>query len=66
MTGGDGMRRRIKKKRGFLKDEEYEKLRKEMREGWEEEAKRLEKLSEETKLPGKMVTTQPCISDLRG
>ncbi len=59
MTGGDGMRRRIKKKRGLLKDEEYEKLRKEMREGWAEEAKRLEKLAEETKFPGKMGTTQP-------
>ena len=53
------MRRRIKKKRGLLKDEEYEKLRKEMRDGWAEEAKRLEKLAEETKFPGKMVTTQP-------
>lgn len=50
MTGGEGMRRRIKKKRGLLRDREYEKLRKAMEEGWKEEAELLERLADAAEL----------------
>ena len=53
MTDGEKLRKRIKKKRGLLKDPDYERIKKCLFQGVEEEAALLEARAEHIRLPEK-------------